>query len=68
MTVSAPKGNAGDIRVGDSNVGAARGAAVAPDSSFTFVRGASDQRTYVLSKIYVYGTSTDKATITYASA
>jgi hypothetical protein len=66
VTVTAPKTNTGDIRVGDSHTGAARGATISPGGSFTFPRGAFTQGMYQLKTIYVYGASgSDAAATTY---
>jgi len=65
VTISAPAANAADLRVGDSNVSSSRGCVIPKGTSFTFQRGDFGQQAYLLSAIYVYGTTTDKASITY---
>lgn len=67
VTVTAPTTNAADLRVGDANTGANRGAAIPPGKSFTFERGSFTQGMYLLKSINVYGTSTDKAATTYGT-
>ena len=53
------------IRVGDANVGAARGVLLASGVPFELPRGDFDQQPYPLTGVYVYGTGTDKVSITY---
>ena len=63
---TAPSTNSADVRVGDSNVGAGRGATIAKGTSLIFPRLDFDQQRYDLTTIYVYGASgSDKVAITY---
>lgn len=66
VTVTAPASNAGGIRVGDKNVGPARGALIGPGGQFTFQRGSFAQGQFQLAQIYVYGTGGDAVTVTFA--
>lgn len=55
------------IRVGDVNVGAARGLALPAGMPFlTHPRGSNDQTRYDLNTIDVFGSGSDKVSITYA--
>jgi hypothetical protein len=54
------------IRVGDANVSSARGQALPTSLPFnTHPRGDNPQQPYDLAHVYVYGSSTDKVSITY---
>ena len=53
------------IRVGDSNVGAGRGVLLASGVPTDLPRGDFQQQPYPLNGVYVYGTGTDKVSITY---
>ncbi len=53
------------IRVGDSNVGSARGLAIPTGVTVTIERGDFDQQGYYLNQVFVYGTSSDKVSVTY---
>jgi hypothetical protein len=54
------------IRFGDANVGSARGQAITTAVPFNVApRGDNPQRPYELNKMYVYGTSSDKISVTY---
>ena len=53
------------IRVGNANVGAGRGVLLASGVPFELPRGDFDQQPYPLTGVYVYGTGTDKVSITY---
>lgn len=57
--------NGTSIRIGDASVGAARGVVCPSGIPVTIPRGDFDQQGYDLSKVYVYGTSSDKVSITY---
>jgi hypothetical protein len=57
--------NGTSIRVGDKNVGSARGIVVPTGTSVTLPRGAFDQQGYYLDQVFVYGTSSDKVSVTY---
>ena len=66
VILSAPAANSGGIRVGDSSVSGTQGATCNPGGQVIYLpRGAFDQQGYQLNQVYVYGTSTDKITITY---
>ena len=52
------------IRVGDANVGAARGAVLASGVPYTVPRIAFNQGSYA-GELKVYGTGSDKVSITY---
>lgn len=64
VIISAPTANAGDLRAGDSATAAGVGVAVPKGTSITFPT-IGDTESLDLSGIYVYGTSTDKATVVY---
>lgn len=53
------------IRVGDANVGASRGLNIPTGVLVNFDRLDVHQGFYDLSRLYVYGTGTDKVSITY---
>ena len=53
------------IRVGDSNVGSGRGLVVGTTIPTTIERGDFDQQGYYLNQVFVYGTSSDKVSVTY---
>jgi hypothetical protein len=54
------------IRVGDTNVSGTRGQALPTGLPFnTHPRGANDQTPYDLSNVFVFGSSSDKVSITY---
>lgn len=56
------------IRVGDSNVGTARGAKVANATSLLLPRTNTEQGRYDLSQVYVYGAAgSDSASIVYGT-
>lgn len=66
VTISAPAANSGDIRAGDSTTDATHGVAIAKGTSITFPsQGATNP--YDVALIYVYGTSTDKASAVYGT-
>ena len=53
------------IRVGDKNVGATRGVLCPAGVPVTLERGDFDQQGYYLDQVFVFGSSTDKVSITY---
>lgn len=56
------------MRVGDANVGSARGALLASGIPYTIPSpGTADQARLYLSQIYVYGSGGDKVSITYGT-
>jgi len=57
--------NGSTIRVGDTNVGAARGLNLPTGVLVSFDRLDVHQGFYDLSALYLYGTGTDKVSITY---
>lgn len=67
VTLTAAKGNANPIRVGDSKVSATRGAAVnAGDINPIYLpRCDFTQQGYDLSKVFVFGSGSDSVSITY---
>jgi|HubBroStandDraft_3_1064219.scaffolds.fasta_scaffold48784_4 hypothetical protein len=53
------------IRVGDSNVGSARGLVVGTTIPVTLERGDFDQQGYYLNQVFVFGSDGDKVSVTY---
>jgi hypothetical protein len=53
------------IRVGDSNVGSARGSLLATGVPYTLERGDFDQQGYYLNQVFVFGSGGDKVSVTY---
>ena len=53
------------IRVGDANVGAGRGVLLPTGVPFELPRGDFQQQPYDLTAVFVYGTGTDKVSVTY---
>lgn len=73
IQIIAPAGNAQTVRVGDSNVGTSRGAAVAAGGGFMLppipvaTGGTVTDVLYQFSTIYFFGTSSDKVTVTWGN-
>lgn len=65
VRISAPSANSGDVRFGDLNVSASRGAIIPKGTSVDLPRMAFAQGMYDLTKIFVFATSTDKASVTF---
>ncbi len=53
-------------RIGDANVGSARGSLLEAGVPYTLERGDFDQQGYPLKQVYVYASGGDKVSITYA--
>jgi hypothetical protein len=66
LLVTAPAANSGSLRLGDSTTGAATGIEVIKGTT-TLFPAISDDAYMDLSMIYLYGTSSDKASIVYGT-
>ena len=64
LIVSAPTGNAADIRVGDSTTGTGSGVIVKAGTSL-ILPAISDDNYLDLAQVYLYGSTTDKAYLVY---
>lgn len=66
VQVTAPAGNAGSMRIGDSTTSASSGLEIIKGTSITLWPIGDDQ--YLdLALVYLYGTSTDKVSILYGT-
>jgi hypothetical protein len=71
VMVVALRANGATVRIGDSLVSASRGAEVAPGGGYFMPpmpvdpRGSANESAYDLSRVYFYGASPDKVSVTY---
>lgn len=66
VMLSAPTGNAADVRIGDSTASATRGVTLKAGTTL-LLPSIGTTRTYDLALIYVFGTTTDKVGILYGT-
>ena len=67
VMLSAPTGNAADIRVGDSAASATSGVTLKAGTTLVFPP-IGDAHYLDLAKIFVYGTTTDKVGVVYGTS
>lgn len=67
VMLSAPTGNAADIRVGDSLASATRGVTLKAGTTLLFP-AIGDAHYLDLAQIFVYGTTTDKVGVVYGTS